>query len=80
MYYLNDSAGLIFSKSFIGLRCFLFLPLILSFKNLEWGLRLDLLGIISAILSLGLLVLLGGFLIIAIIVILYLAATGNRWD
>ncbi|MFX0052719.1 MAG: hypothetical protein ACFFAJ_04585 [Candidatus Hodarchaeota archaeon] len=41
---------------------------------------MDILSIIMALLGLGMIILLGGFLIIAIIVILYLAATGRRWD
>ncbi|MFX0122065.1 MAG: hypothetical protein ACFFAE_00360 [Candidatus Hodarchaeota archaeon] len=41
---------------------------------------MDLMTIIMTILGLGLLILLGGFLIIGILVIIYLVITGNRWD
>ncbi|MFX1284416.1 MAG: hypothetical protein ACFFB5_12210 [Promethearchaeota archaeon] len=41
---------------------------------------MDLITIILTLLSLGLLVLLGGGLLIGILVILYLVVTGRRWD
>ncbi|MHA2306458.1 MAG: hypothetical protein ACXACU_13825, partial [Candidatus Hodarchaeales archaeon] len=41
---------------------------------------MDLITIIISLLMLGILILLGGFLIIGIFILIYLAATGNRWD
>ncbi|MFX0088180.1 MAG: hypothetical protein ACFFAU_21175 [Candidatus Hodarchaeota archaeon] len=41
---------------------------------------MDLISIIISLLMLGVIILLGGFLIIGVLVLIYLAATGNRWD
>jgi len=41
---------------------------------------MDLITIILTLLSLGLLIALGGFLLIGILIILYLVVTGRRWD
>ncbi|MHA2052642.1 MAG: hypothetical protein ACXAB2_03965 [Candidatus Hodarchaeales archaeon] len=40
----------------------------------------DLISIFWTLVSFGLVVLLGGFLVIGILVLIYLIITGNRWD
>jgi hypothetical protein len=41
---------------------------------------MDIVSILLSLISLGLVVLLGGFLVIGILVLLYLMVTGKRWD
>ncbi|MHA1213837.1 MAG: hypothetical protein ACTSPG_00890 [Candidatus Hodarchaeales archaeon] len=41
---------------------------------------MDIWSIIVTILTLGIVALLGVFLIVGILVLIYLALTGNRWD
>jgi len=42
--------------------------------------NVDIWSIIVTILTLGIVALLGVFLIVGILVLIYLALTGNRWD
>ncbi|MHA1947948.1 MAG: hypothetical protein ACXAC6_12940 [Candidatus Hodarchaeales archaeon] len=41
---------------------------------------MDLISILLTLVSLGLVILLGGFLIIGVLILLYLIVTGKRWD
>ncbi|MHA2226181.1 MAG: hypothetical protein ACXAC8_13315 [Candidatus Hodarchaeales archaeon] len=41
---------------------------------------MDIISILLAFLGFGLLLLLGAFLVIGILILVYLAATGSRWD
>ena len=41
---------------------------------------MDLISILLTLISLGVVILLGGFLIVGVLILLYLIITGNRWD
>ncbi|MHA1236621.1 MAG: hypothetical protein ACTSQ9_03045 [Candidatus Hodarchaeales archaeon] len=41
---------------------------------------MDLISILLTLFSLGVVILLGGFLIVGVLILLYLIITGKRWD
>ncbi|MHA1444149.1 MAG: hypothetical protein ACTSRJ_00730 [Candidatus Hodarchaeales archaeon] len=41
---------------------------------------MDLISILLTLISLGVVILLGGFLIVGVLILLYLIITGKRWD
>lgn len=41
---------------------------------------MDLITLIMTLLSIGVLILLGGILLIGFLILIYLFVTGNRWD
>ena len=41
---------------------------------------MDLVSILFTLISLGVVILLGGFLLVGVLILLYLAITGKRWD